>query len=68
MNQGKLEPIKQEMEQLNISVLCFSEVKQTGLDIFNQTSTKCSTLERQIQKKWIGSDIEAVRSYNTRSD
>ena len=35
MNQGKLEVGKQEMARVNINILGISELKQTGMAIFN---------------------------------
>ena len=35
MNQGKLEMVKQKMERVNIDILGISELKQTGMAIFN---------------------------------
>ena len=35
MNQGKLEVVKQEMARVNINILGISELKQTGMAIFN---------------------------------
>ena len=35
MNQGKLEVIKQEMARVNIDILGISELKWTGMGIFN---------------------------------
>ena len=35
MNQGKLEVVKQEIARLNIDILGISELKQTGMAIFN---------------------------------
>ena len=35
MNQGKLEVVKQEMVRVNIDILGLSELKWTGLGVFN---------------------------------
>ena len=35
MNQGKLEVVKQEMARVNIDVLGISELKWTGMGIFD---------------------------------
>jgi len=35
MNQGKLEPVKQEMARVNINILGISELKWTGMGEFN---------------------------------
>ena len=35
MNQGKLEVVKQEMARVNINILRISELKWTGIGIFN---------------------------------
>ena len=35
MSQGKLEVVKQEMARVNINILGISELKQTGMAIFN---------------------------------
>ena len=35
MNQGKLEVVKQEMTTMNIDVLGISELKWTGIGVFN---------------------------------
>ena len=35
MNQGKLEVVKQEMVRVNIDVLGISELKWTGMGIFD---------------------------------
>ena len=35
MNQGKLEVLKQEMARLNIDILGISELKWTGMAVFN---------------------------------
>ena len=35
MNQGKLEVVKQEMARVNIDILEISELKWTGMGIFN---------------------------------
>ena len=35
MNQGKLEVVKQEMARVNVDILGISELKQTGMAIFN---------------------------------
>ena len=35
MNQGKLEVVKQEMARVNINILGISELKWTGMGVFN---------------------------------
>ena len=35
MNQGKLEVVKQEMAKVNIDVLGISELRWTGMGVFN---------------------------------
>ena len=35
MNQGKLEVVKQEMARVNIDILGISELKWTGMGVFN---------------------------------
>ena len=35
MNQGKLEVVKQEMARVNIGILGISELKWTGMGVFN---------------------------------
>ena len=35
MNQGKLEVVKQEMARMNIDILGMSELKCTGMGVFN---------------------------------
>ena len=35
MNQGKLDVVKQEMARVNIDILGISELKWTGMGIFN---------------------------------
>ena len=35
MNQGKLEPVKQEMARVNVDILGISELKWTGMGEFN---------------------------------
>ena len=35
MNQGKLEVVKQEMARVNIDILGISELKCTGMGVFN---------------------------------
>ena len=35
MNQGKLEVVKQEMARVNVNILGISELKWTGMGIFN---------------------------------
>ena len=35
MNQGKLEVVKQEMARVNIDILGISELKWTGMGIFD---------------------------------
>ena len=35
MNQGKLEPVKQEMARVNVDILGISELKWTGMSDFN---------------------------------
>ena len=35
MDQGKLELVKQEMARLNVDILGISELKWTGMGIFN---------------------------------
>ena len=35
MNQGKLEVVKQEMARMNIGILGISELKWTGMGVFN---------------------------------
>ena len=35
MNQGKLKPVKQEMERININTLGIRELKWTGMGEFN---------------------------------
>ena len=35
MNQGKLEVIKQEIARVNINILAISELKWTGIGVFN---------------------------------
>ena len=35
MNQGKLEVVKQEMARVNIDILGISELKWTGIGVFN---------------------------------
>ena len=35
MNQGKLEVVKQQMARVNINILGISELKWTGIGVFN---------------------------------
>ena len=35
MKQGKLEVVKQEMARVNVDILGISELKWTGMDVFN---------------------------------
>ena len=35
MNQGKLEVVKQEMARVNVDILGISELKWTGMGVFN---------------------------------
>ena len=35
MNQGKLEVVKQEMARVNINILGISELRWTGMGVFN---------------------------------
>ena len=37
MNQGKLEVVKQEMARMNIDILGMSELKCTGMGVFNSS-------------------------------
>ena len=46
MNQGKLEVIKQEMARVNIDILGISELKWTGMGIFNSDDCDQKSLRR----------------------
>ena len=74
MNQGKLEPVKQEMARVNIDILGISELKWTGMGNFNsddhyiyyygQESLRRNGVALIVNKKvW-----NAVLGYNLKND
>ena len=74
MNQGKLEVVKQEMTSMNIDILGISELRWTGMGVFNSDDHNIY-LSVQESLRRIGVDIivnnrfwNAVLGYNLKND
>ena len=75
MNQGKLELVKQEMARVNMDILGISELKWTGMCIFNsddhciyycgQDSHRRNGVAHKAKKKRVQT---AVLGYNIKND
>ena len=77
MNQGKLEVVKQEMARVNINILGISELKQTGLAIFNsddhyiyhygQESLRRNgvafTVNKRVWNAVLGCNLKKIQNY-----
>ena len=51
MNQGKLDMAKQEMVRINIDILGISELKWTGMGVFNSDENYLYYYEQESHKR-----------------
>ena len=59
MNQGKLEVVKQEMTSVNIDILGISELRWTGMGVFNSHDHNIYFCVQEFLRR-IGVDITVI--------
>ena len=53
MNQGKLEVVTQDMARVNIDILGISELKWTGIGVFNSDDHYIYYLEESLRRNGV---------------
>ena len=61
MNQGKLEVVKQEMARVNIDILGISELKWTGMCVFNSDDHHiCYCGQESLRRKGVAIIVNKI--------